>query len=168
MQNFSRLLERLADSGVDFVIIGGFAALTHGSSFMTRDVDVCADLNPENISRLREALKDWNPRHRMTPQRLSFLDHPPVGQCVNNLYIETDYGVLDLLSHVMGLGDFSRLQSGAEIVEVDGREYAVIGLPDLITAKEAVARDKDLLVAKELRAIAVKRGMDIPPPSSDS
>ena len=168
MQNFSRLLERLSDSGVDFVIIGGFAALTHGSSFMTRDVDVCADLSSENIARLREALKDWNPRHRLTPQRLSFLDHPPTGQSVNNLYIETDYGILDLLSQVLGLGDFARLRSGAEIIEVDGREYAVIGLPDLITAKEAVARSRDLLVAKELRAIAAKRGMDIPPPRSAS
>lgn len=168
MQNFSRILERLTDSGVEFVIIGGFAALTHGSSFMTRDVDVCADLSADNISRLREALKDWNPRHRMTPQRLSFIDHPPEGQKVNNLYIQTDYGIVDLLSEVLGLGDFARLRAGAEMVEVDGREYAVIGLSDLILAKEAVARDKDLLVAKELRAIAAKRGIEIPPPRKDS
>ena len=167
MQNFNRLLTQLSDSGLEFVIIGGFAALTHGSSFMTRDVDVCAILSPENVSRLRNAFKEWNPKHRMTPQRLSFLDHPADGESVKNLYIDTDFGMVDILTHVLGVGDYIRLKAGAETFEVDGRDYKVIGLPDLITAKEAMARGKDLLVAKELRAIAAKLGMDIPPPVTD-
>jgi hypothetical protein len=33
----------------------------------------------------------------------------------------------------------------------------VISLEDLITAKEAMGREKDLLTAKELRAIAARR-----------
>jgi hypothetical protein len=35
-----------------------------------------------------------------------------------------------------------------------GRRCRVISLQDLIHAKEALRRDKDLLAAKELRAIA--------------
>jgi hypothetical protein len=36
-------------------------------------------------------------------------------------------------------------------------QYLVISLEDLIQSKEALERQKDLLMAKELRAIAAKR-----------
>jgi ribosomal protein L34 len=69
----NRLIERLCDAGVDFVIVGGFAGMLHGSSLVTRDLDVCAVLSAENIAKLRAALGDLHPTHRLTPQRLSFL-----------------------------------------------------------------------------------------------
>lgn len=156
-QNFSQLLQRLADAGLDFVIVGGFAAVTYGSSYLTRDVDICAGLTADNVAKLRAALADWNPRHRMTPEKLSFLQHPPSGQPLQNLYLQTDQGVIDILSSVLGVGDFERLRRRAEALEVEGRKYWVMSLEDLIQAKEAMGREKDLLAAKELRAIAVKR-----------
>jgi len=157
IQDFNRLLHRLADSDLEFVIIGGFAAVTHGSALMTRDLDICVLLNHENVERLRKLLADWNPKHRMTAEKLSFLEFP-TSDSVQNLYLETDYGVIDILSSVMGVGDFDRLRGNAEIFEIRGREYPVISLADLIAAKEACGREKDLLAAKELRAIAEKRG----------
>jgi hypothetical protein len=114
-------------------------------------------LTDENIAKLRRALGDWNPKHRMTPQKLSFLSYPPAGQPLNNIYLQTDKGVVDILTSVLGVGDFVRLKSHAEELEVDGQRYHVISLGDLITAKEAMGREKDLLTAKELRAIAAKR-----------
>jgi predicted nucleotidyltransferase len=157
MQDFSQLLQRLAEAKLDFVIVGGYAAISHGSSYLTRDVDICAVLTKENIAKLRQALAEWNPKHRMTPQKLSFLTYPPASQPLNNLYLQTDRGVLDVISSVLGVGDFERLKSQAEELEVDGQRYYVISLGDLITAKEAMGREKDLLTAKELRAIAAKR-----------
>ena len=161
IQDFNRLLHRLADSDLEFVIIGGFAAITHGSSLVTRDLDICVLLTNETVEKLRNLLADWHPKHRMTPQRLSFLEHPKTGP-VQNLYLETDYGVIDILSSVLGVGDFARLKSSAEIYAIGDREYRVISLEDLITAKAAVGREKDLLAVKELRAIAAKRGQSLP------
>jgi predicted nucleotidyltransferase len=66
-------------------------------------------------------------------------------------------GVIDILTSVLGVGDFERLKSNSERVEVDGKVYRVISLEDLIKAKEALGRERDLLTAKELRAIAAKR-----------
>ncbi|MCE2861399.1 MAG: hypothetical protein RIR76_1307 [Verrucomicrobiota bacterium] len=71
--DFSRPIARLSDSGFEFVLIGGYAAVTYGSSRGTRDLHVCAVLTSENLERLRHALAEWNPRHRLTPERLSFL-----------------------------------------------------------------------------------------------
>lgn len=157
--DFSQLLARLADSGFEFVIVGGYAAVAHGSAQVTRDIDICAVLTAENVETLRRALADWNPRRRMIAGKLSFQDTPPKGTTVQSLYLQTDVGVVDMLSSVLGVGDFERLKSRAEKVEVDGREYWLISLEDLIAAKEALGREKDLLVAKELRAIAAKRGL---------
>jgi predicted nucleotidyltransferase len=160
-QDFDRLLHRLTDSGVEFVIIGGFAAVTHGSALMTRALDICVVLTDETVEKLRSTLADWHPKHRMTPKRLSFLEFPKTGP-VQDLYLETDFGIVDILSSVLGVGDFHRLKKAAENYEIRGRVYSVISLEDLITAKEAVGREKDLLAVKELRAIAAKRALGQP------
>jgi predicted nucleotidyltransferase len=41
MQNFGQLLQRLTDAGLEFVLVGGFAVVSHGSFYVTRDVDIC-------------------------------------------------------------------------------------------------------------------------------
>ncbi|ACB75683.1 hypothetical protein Oter_2401 [Opitutus terrae PB90-1] len=87
------------------MIIGGYAAVTHGSAQVTRDIDMCATLTTEAVATLRRALAEWNPRHRITPQRLSFLDVSPAGTPVQNPYLQTDVGTVDILSSVLGVGD---------------------------------------------------------------
>lgn len=157
MQDFRKLLERLTDAGFEFVIVGGYAALTHGSSFLTRVLDICAVLTEQSVETLRQTLAPWNPRHRMTPERLSFLEHPVPDGPVENLYLETDVGVLDILSKITGVGGFERLKQNAEEFEIGGRTYRVMSLDDLIAAKEALGREKDRLAAMELRVIAARR-----------
>ncbi len=157
VKSLSQLLQRLADSQVDFVVVGGFAGVLHGSALVTRDLDICAVLSPENIERLRETLKDLNPRHRTTPQNLSFLQIPKPGESVSNLYLQTDWGVVDILSSITGLGDFESVRTNSETFEIAGKKFRLISLPDLVRAKESLGREKDILAAKELRAIAAMR-----------
>ncbi len=157
MKSLHVLLQRFADAGLEFVVVGGFAGVLHGSSYVTNDLDVCAVMSPETIVKLREALADLHPVHRLTPQRLSFLEHPPAGQPLANVYLETDAGIVDMLGSVLGIGDYHALVRQAIEVPLFGRKYRVISLEDLIKAKEALGREKDLLTAKELRAIQAKR-----------
>jgi predicted nucleotidyltransferase len=157
VHTLAQLLERLAGSGIDFVVIGGFAAVLHGSSQVTQDLDICAVLTEENVAKLREVLKDLNPRHRMTAQKLSFLDLPPPGTPLENLYLRTEMGVVDVITEVIGVGDYERLRAKAPTMMMGGKPVRVIAMEDLITSKETLARGKDLLVAKELRMIAVRK-----------
>jgi predicted nucleotidyltransferase len=151
------LIQRLADAGFEYVVVGGYASVLHGSAYVTDDLDVCAELSAKNIGKLRTALADLNPRHRMTHGKISFLNQPPAGQAVHNLYLETEGGILDILNNVLGVGDYHRLRQHAVEVPLFGRKCLVISLEDLIAAKEALGREKDLLTVKELRAIAAKR-----------
>jgi predicted nucleotidyltransferase len=153
VSDLQRLLLRLSEAGIDFVLVGGYAAILHGSSALTRDIDVCAALTTENIEKLRDALRDAHPVHRLSVERPSFLDEPRPGVPLNHLYLHTDLGTLDLLSSITGVGDFERVVRDAVEVELFGHRIRAISLDDLITAKEALGRDKDLIVAKELRAI---------------
>jgi hypothetical protein len=153
----NRLIERLCDAGIDFVIVGGFAGVLHGSTLVTRDLDVCALLSAENLEKLRDTFRDLHPTHRQTPQRLSFLDTPEPGVSMKNLYLETALGPIDFLGSILGIGDFDKVRAASIEIELFGRRCRVISIEDLIRAKEALGREKDLLAAKELRAIAEKQ-----------
>jgi hypothetical protein len=153
MTELNQLLQKLCDADIDFVIVGGFAAMLHGSSMLTRDLDVCALLTDTSIAKLRETFRDLHPVHRMTPQRLSFLDTPDPGVPLKNVYLQTDLGPLDVLGSITGIDNFSVLRKNAVPFDLFGRQVFVISIEDLITAKEALGRSKDLLVAQELRAV---------------
>ena len=120
MHSFSQLLGRLADAGLDFVIVGGFAAVSHGSAYVTQDVDICILFSEENVAKLRQALKELHPYHRMLPGQLSFLSEPQAAEPLANLYLKTDFGMIDVLSTVLGIGDFHRLRQAADKLEIDG------------------------------------------------
>lgn len=156
MNDLNRLIQRLCDADIEFVIVGGFAAMLHGSSLVTRDLDVCAVLTAENVRKLRDSFRELHPVHRLTPQLLSFLDNPDPGIEVRNLYLRTDIGPLDVLTSILGVGDFERVHKHSAEIELFGRRCRVISLDDLIRAKEALGREKDLLAVKELRGIQEK------------
>lgn len=157
MTELNQLLQRLSDAEIDFVIVGGFAAMLHGSTLVTRDLDVCALLTNKNVAKLREALRELNPVHRLTSQKLSFLDNPDPGVPLKNLYLKTEWGAVDILGSIMGVGDFARVRAASIEIELFGRRCRVISLEDLIEAKQALGREKDLLAVRELRAIEEKK-----------
>jgi hypothetical protein len=156
VSEINRLLQRLCDAEIDFVIVGGFAAMLHGSSLLTRDLDVCTVLTRESVGKLREIFRELHPFHRLSGQKLSFLDNPAPDVEVHNLYLGTDLGPVDLLSSILGVGDFESVRANAVEVDLFGRRCRVMSLDNLIRAKEALGRDKDVQSVLQLRAIREK------------
>jgi len=153
VQNLQGLLEILVKSPLDFVIVGGFAAVLHGCNQTTRDVDICLVLSPEQVLLLRQILKPLHPKHRMTSEKLSFLVHPEDVSTIKNLYLETDLGVLDVVSHIEGVGDFYDVLKNASQIEMYGGQCYLISINDLIKSKKALGRHRDLAVVDELEVI---------------
>ena len=155
--NLKALLERLLVYNIDFVLIGGFAALVHGSTMVTQDIDICAAITEEEVAKLREALKDLHPKHRMNPNaKHSFLEYPADIRGVNNIYLETDLGVLDIISQTQPAGSFAEIKSRSFEVPLYGRKCRIISIDDLIKVKEMMNRPKDQQVVKELKLIKEK------------
>ena len=151
MDSFERILQALLQGGVDFVVIGGYAAVIHGAIDVTRDLDICCAFSDENLARLQAALQPIHPRHRLTlhdaPLELRPNSNPPW----RNLYLETDEGVLDCLSEVLGVGDFDTVAAASIMMHQPFGSFRVLNIPTLIQAKEAVGRPHDLRTAVQLR-----------------
>jgi hypothetical protein len=94
-----------------------------------------------------------HPILRVTPQKLSFLEFPESTAGLKNLYLETDLGIVDIIRDVTGVGGFSRVAAQAVVVELFKSPVKVMSLEDLIAAKLAMGRPKDLAMVKELRLI---------------
>lgn len=153
MVDFDALLKLLRQHEIEFVIVGGFAAMAHGASQLTQDVDVCCAFTPENLRRLAGALKDFHPIHRMTPQRLPLELNDANITRLKNLYLQTDLGQLDCLSEVKGVGDFAEAQRQSIEVELPAGPCRILSLDALIRAKEAMGGSKDKLTILQLKAI---------------
>jgi len=151
--DFLNLLERLSNAGVDFVIIGGFAGVVHGCTYVTQDIDICCDFSPANLLALQGAISDLHPVHRMTPKRKKLeLTEQASGQ-FKNLYLDTDIGQLDCLSFIDGLGDYSQVKRESELIEVEEMKVRVLSLNALIKSKKSMNRLRDKEAVLQLEAI---------------
>jgi hypothetical protein len=156
MQNLSELTRRLLEGKVEFVLIGGFAAVAHGVTLVTRDVDICCRFDETNLMRIQRALADLHPRHRSRPD-LALALTPAQCSRLKNLYVRTDLGVVDCVSEVLGVGSFEIVKHQSDAVELPFGICRILGLEALIRAKEAMNRDHDRLAVRQLRAIERRR-----------
>lgn len=142
MRDLEKLLTLLIDNEIRFVVIGGFAAVLHGSTYLTRDLDICLAVSPTEIERLRSCLKDI---------------HPVDTSTTKNIYLHTDLGTLDILTDVAGVGNYEAVLKNAIQITLFNRPLSVISAADLIRCKKTLGRDKDLLVVAELEAALEKK-----------
>lgn len=157
MRDLLDILERLVRHQVEFVLVGGQAGILYGVTLVTRDVDICMPFNPESLSRLHTAVADLHPVHRLTPEGRPFVLAELNLATLKNLYLRTDFGVLDCLGEIAGVGQFAEVQRQSLEVELPIGRCRVLSLEALIAAKAAVNREHDKLALIQLRAIADRR-----------
>ncbi len=131
--------------GVQYVLIGGLAAVLHGSPLPTLDADICPSHGADNLERLAAALDELDARLRTAdtaegvgfPRDASFLGR------VDLLNLVTRAGDLDVAFTPSGTGGFADLTVRAIPMMIQGVRVAVASLEDVIRSKEAAARPKD-------------------------
>jgi predicted nucleotidyltransferase len=147
------LLERLVAGQVDFVVIGGLAAVVHGSAAITRDLDITYSSDPENLDRLGSVLVSLDARLRGVTDDVPFVPDGRTLRRTRVLTLDTAEGRLDLLAQPDGSPAFERLRERAWRADLDSVEVQVASLDDLIAMKKAAGRPKDLVAVEELEAI---------------
>lgn len=129
--------------------MGGQACVYYGAAEFSRDTDVALLADPENISRLREALDALNAVViAVPPLDIRYLEK---GHAVHfRCYHPDASGMrLDVMSVMRGLPCFDVLWERRSTVVMDGKTVELMSLPDLVTAKKT-QRDKDWPMIRRL------------------
>lgn len=153
MADLHSILEKLVESQFDFVIIGGFAAVAHGATMLTEDLDVCCPFSEQNLLKLEDAIGGLHPVHRLVPGRPAYARSQVDISALKNLYLDTDWGALDCLSEVKGIGGFADVEKMSMAIQLPNGCCRVLKIDALIRAKEAMGTAKDKLTILQLRAI---------------
>ena len=153
MTNFAELLRVLSEGGVEFIVIGGMAAVAHGSAHVTVDLDIVYGRSEENIVRMSDALRPISPYLRGAPSGLPFRFDPPTIRAGLNFTLTTTVGDLDVLGEATGAGTYDNLLPRSIVREVFGRSCRFVDLETLIHLKRAAGRPKDLERIAELEAL---------------
>ena len=156
----SRAFTTLAQNGVRFVVIGGFAGRIWGSPTVTNDVDICYARDRVNLERLEAALARLHARLRGVPDDVPFQLDARSLEAGDHFTFITDAGNLDCLGLPAGSGGYEELASSATEFDVEGTKILVASLEDLIRMKRAAGRPKDWIEVEVLRALAeeIERG----------
>ena len=152
-----QLVQSLVDHSVDFVVIGGWSAIIHGSANVTSDVDICYSRESGNLSRLVRSLAPFHPRLRGVPSDLPFIWDEVMVSNGTIFTLSTDAGPIDLLAEVAPLGGFDSVKSRSVTVQAFGRTVWTLDLPALIESKRAAGREKDLRSLPELEGLLEAR-----------
>jgi predicted nucleotidyltransferase len=141
----------LRDHGVEFIVVGGIAAVLEGVALNTFDLDLVHSREPDNISCLLVALDSLSATYRAQPERAlkpnaSHLSSP------GHQLLMTRYGPLDVLGSIGHSRTYQDLLPHAHQIEVaEGLRVLVLNLETLIAVKEEVAGEKDLAVLPIMR-----------------
>ena len=151
--NVPKVVHILVDHEVDFVILGGWSGILHGSHLPTEDLDICFSRQRSNLRRLAEALAPFHPRLRDLPPGLLFVWDEATLQNGTVFTLSTDLGAIDLLAEVSGVGSFDEVKAHSILVNAFDRTVRTLDLPTLIKAKRAAGREKDLRALPELESL---------------
>jgi hypothetical protein len=146
------LLRALSEAGVEHVVIGGFAVVSHGVARVTEDLDICPAAAGPNLERLARCLaglgvvqlgvgdfeEDEMPFDPTRPDDLAQ---------GGNFRLESSLGILDVMQWVSGIESeqaYEVLAADAVDAEVDGVKVRIASLARLRAMKRAAGRPQDL------------------------
>ncbi len=141
-----RICEVLNEEGVEYIIIGGFAAVIHGSSLPTRDIDVLPTRESGNLTKLARALNRIGAMIRTSGDPVfTLIDGPFLANMPLLLNLVTDLGEMDLTFSPSGpLDGYDGWNAHAIVLTIaPGIDVRVASLEDIIASKRAANRPKD-------------------------
>ena len=145
-----RVLSTLRSRNVRFLLMGGQACVFYGAAEFSRDADIVILLEPDNVTRLHEALAElkaeciavppFDPDYLRRGHAVHFRCHTP----------DTEGIRLDVMAVMRGVDRFPLLWDRRTTVTTrDGWDVDLLSLPDLVRAKKT-QRDKDWPMVRRL------------------
>ena len=141
------LLSTFNDHNVDYVVVGGHAAIAYGVARLTKDLDVLVRADEANSSAVYAALAAFGaPMESLSP-----------GDFHNNPNAVVQFGVppnrIDILQGIAGVSFEQAWQNHVDLRIDETMVVHYLSIDDLIRNKELVGRPGDLADVDELRKI---------------
>src|SRR5438132_4402109 len=112
------ILDALRRHEVDFVVIGGLAAIAQGSVLPSFDLDIAYARDRENLERLAATLLELGATVRGAPADLPFRPDAKTIESGMHFTFETPYGSFDILADPDGAPRYAELEKAAIRAEI--------------------------------------------------
>jgi hypothetical protein len=136
--DFRDFIHALNKHDVEYILVGGYAVILHGYRRVTGDMDIWVNRTKENYAKITLAFAEFGlPLFDMTAEKFMDTDtadvfsfgRPPVS--------------IDIITKLKGV-EFDQAFAKAQVFNEEGLKIRFIHLNNLIEAKKASGRHKDL------------------------
>lgn len=161
--DLSAVLEGLIEAGVEFILVGGLAAVVQGAPVTTMDVDIVHNQSSENIARLLAFLKSIDAFHRRPDDKMI---RPKKGDIsgMGHALFTTRLGPLDVLAVIEEGRAYKDILEHTVEIEFRGRTIRVLDLKTLVelkrTSKDLKDRQRLPVLKETLRQVEEKYGTE--------
>ena len=129
LEDLARLCHSLNETAARYILIGGFAVIAHGGGRTTKDIDFLVDSSPENVARLKVAL-------RVLPDNAA--EEIAEGDIEKYKVVRVaDEVLVDLLGEACGISYADAIKD-AEILDLAGTQVPVASKLTLIATKQTI------------------------------
>lgn len=146
LEDLIKACKHLNDSGVRYILIGGFAVAFHGFARGTKDIDFLVDPAAENICRVKAALS-YLPDRAIHEMNVSDVEK-------YNVVRVADEFMIDLLAKACSIS-YEQAKDDVDIYEIDNVEIPIASKELLIRTKDTI-RPGDKMDVDFLRAAIAK------------
>lgn len=149
-EDFLDVLKAFHEEKLEYILIGGFAVIIHGMPRVTQDLDIFVKMVPENIKKLRRALKKIFEDSSIDEITLSDLNEYSVIRygSPNGFYI-------DILGRLGEAAVYEDLEY--ELITLKGTEVRIATMETLYWLKKDTIRPEDRRDASFLGALMEQR-----------
>ncbi|MCC5886866.1 MAG: hypothetical protein JJT88_10580 [Gammaproteobacteria bacterium] len=149
--SFREILEALNQHEVEYMVVGGVAAVIHGAPTTTFDLDALVRLSDANAERLARALSELDARFR---EHRAIL-RPTVEDILGggHLLLMTRAGPLDVLGFIGEQQRYEDLLGESSEIETSMGSLRVLNLEALIDEKKRMGRAKDIAAVELLEEV---------------
>ncbi len=147
--DLSEFFALLNSRAIEYLVIGGVAYNYYAPPRATKDVDIWVRPSSENVARLIEAIRDIGfPTDAISIELLTTQDQVVImGRPPNRI---------DVLTRPAGL-DWAAAWSRRQLTEYEEVPVGILSMSDLIVAKRAAGRPRDLADLSMLEKIQAKQ-----------
>ena len=138
----SVLLKGLKEAGIEFILVGGMAAVAQGAPVSTFDLDIVYRQTDKNTKKLLRFLKSIDAYQRRPDEKVIKPDQRDL-KGKGHLLLTTRFGPLDVLSVIEKGRGFEELLPHTVAIEFRGHKVYVLSLDTIVELKRGSKDPKD-------------------------